>query len=83
METLVSIGLVQVLAVISPGPSFLITVRTAAARSSLDGLKVALGLGAGAITWAAAAMLGLGTGLVYADAHHAIPNRLAEQGTAK
>lgn len=59
METLVSIGLVQVLAVISPGPSFLITVRTAAARSSLDGLKVALGLGAGAITWAAAAMLGL------------------------
>ena len=29
------------------------------------------------------AMLGLGTGLVYADAHHAIPNRLAEQGTAK
>jgi predicted amidophosphoribosyltransferase len=29
------------------------------------------------------AMLGLGTGLVYADAHHAIPNRLAKQGTAK
>jgi len=59
METLVSIGLVQLIAVISPGPSFLITVRTAAARSSLDGVKVALGLGAGAVTWAAAALLGL------------------------
>jgi len=29
------------------------------------------------------ALMGLGTGLVYADAHHAIPNRLAKQGTAK
>jgi adenine/guanine phosphoribosyltransferase-like PRPP-binding protein len=29
------------------------------------------------------AMLGLGTGLVYADAHHTIPNRLAERGMAK
>jgi len=29
------------------------------------------------------AMLGLGTGLVYADAHHDIPNRLAGQGAAK
>ena len=29
------------------------------------------------------ALLGLGTGLVYADAHHVIPNRLAKQGAAK
>ena len=29
------------------------------------------------------AMLGLGTGLVYADAHHDIPNRLAGKGAAK
>ena len=29
------------------------------------------------------AMLGLGTGLVYGDAHHAVPNRLADQGAAK
>ena len=29
------------------------------------------------------ALMGLGTGLVYADAHHAIPNRLAERGAAK
>ncbi len=26
---------------------------------------------------------GLGTGLVYADAHHDVPNKLAEQGAAK
>ena len=29
------------------------------------------------------AMLGLGTGLVYADAHHDVPNKLAEQGAAQ
>jgi threonine/homoserine/homoserine lactone efflux protein len=57
--TLLSIGLVQLLAVISPGPSFLITARTAVAQSRTDGVKVALGLGAGTILWAAAALLGL------------------------
>ena len=41
--TLLSIGLIQLLAVISPGPSFLITARTAVAQSRLDGIKVALG----------------------------------------
>ena len=55
----ISIGLVQMLAVISPGPSFLITARTAVARSRFDGVKVALGLGAGTVIWAAAVLLGL------------------------
>jgi hypothetical protein len=40
--TLLSIGLVQLLAVISAGPSFLITARTAVAQSRADGVKVAL-----------------------------------------
>ncbi|WP_114948049.1 LysE family translocator [Microvirga calopogonii] len=57
--TLLSIGLVQLLAVISPGPSFLITARTAVAQSRADGVKVALGLGAGTVLWAVAAVLGL------------------------
>ncbi len=57
--TLASIGLVQLMAVISPGPSFLITARTAVARSRLDGVKVALGLGAGTVIWAGAALFGL------------------------
>jgi threonine/homoserine/homoserine lactone efflux protein len=54
-----TIGFVHLLAVMSPGPSFLITARTAVARSRTDGIKVALGLGAGTIVWAGAALLGL------------------------
>ena len=57
--TVVSIGLVQLLAVMSPGPSFLITARTAVAQSRTAGVKVALGLGAGTVVWAVAALLGL------------------------
>ncbi|MBG1231370.1 LysE family translocator [Aestuariivirga litoralis] len=57
--TLISIGLVQMLAVISPGPSFLITARTAVSKSRLDGVKIALGLGAGTVIWSSAALLGL------------------------
>lgn len=57
--TIITIGLVQLLAVMSPGPSFLITARTAVARSRSDGVMVAIGLGAGSIVWASAALLGL------------------------
>lgn len=64
---LASIGLIQLLAVISPGPSFLITARTAVAQSRADGLKVALGLGAGTVIWSAAALLGLNA------VFHAVP----------
>lgn len=65
--TLLTIGFVQLLAVISPGPSFLITARTAVARSRLDGFKVALGLAAGTVIWASAALLGLNA------VFHAVP----------
>lgn len=57
--TLATIGGFQMLAVISPGPSFLITARTAVASSRIDGIKVALGLGAGTVIWSSAALLGL------------------------
>jgi len=57
--TLVTIGFVQLLAVISPGPSFLVTAQTAVARSRLDGVKIAIGLGAGTLVWSTAALLGL------------------------
>jgi len=57
--TLATIGFIHLLAVMSPGPSFLITARTAVVLSRADGIKVALGLGAGTIVWAAAALLGL------------------------
>jgi threonine/homoserine/homoserine lactone efflux protein len=65
--TLLSIGTIQLLAVISPGPSFLITARTAVAQSRTDGLKVALGLGAGTVIWSSAALLGLNA------VFHAVP----------
>ena len=65
--TLLSIGLIQLLAVISPGPSFLITARTAVAQSRADGVKVALGLGAGTVIWSSAALLGLNA------VFHAVP----------
>lgn len=65
--TLLSIGLIQLMAVISPGPSFLITARTAVAQSRLDGIKVALGLGAGTVIWSSAALLGLNA------VFHAVP----------
>lgn len=64
---LASIGAIQLLAVISPGPSFLITARTAVAQSRMDGFKVALGLGAGTVIWSAAALLGLNA------VFHAVP----------
>ena len=57
--TLASIWAFQMVAVVSPGPSFLITARTAVAASRRDGLKVALGLGAGTVIWSSAALLGL------------------------
>jgi RhtB (resistance to homoserine/threonine) family protein len=57
--TLAAIGFVHILAVMSPGPSFLITARTAVARSRAAGIGVALGLAAGSIVWSAAALLGL------------------------
>src|SRR5262245_51966373 len=57
--TLATIGFVHFLAAMSPGPSFLVTARTAVARSRADGVKVALGLGAGTMVWSAAALLGL------------------------
>jgi threonine/homoserine/homoserine lactone efflux protein len=64
---LASIGAIQLLAVISPGPSFLITARTAVAQSRGAGFKVALGLGAGTVVWSTAALLGLNA------VFHAVP----------
>lgn len=55
----VTIGLVQLLAVMSPGPSFILTAQLAASRSRSDGAMAALGMGVGTVMWAAAVMLGL------------------------
>jgi threonine/homoserine/homoserine lactone efflux protein len=44
---------------ISPGPSFVFVVRTAVARSRIDGLAAALGMGVGAMIFGALALFGL------------------------
>ncbi|MEO1018349.1 MAG: LysE family transporter [Pseudomonadota bacterium] len=53
------IGLAQALAVISPGPSFLIVARTSMAESHRAGSMTAIGLGLGSVIWASAALFGL------------------------
>ncbi|WP_055047956.1 LysE family translocator [Devosia sp. A16] len=49
------------LGAISPGPSFVFVVRTAVAQSRTEGLAAALGMGMGAMLYAALAVLGLRT----------------------
>ena len=43
----------------SPGPSFVVVMRSALAHSSREALWVTLGLGLGTLLWAAAALFGL------------------------
>lgn len=45
--------------VISPGPSFVMVARTAVSSSRANGLAAALGMGAGGVVFALAALLGL------------------------
>ncbi len=54
-----SIALIHLMAAISPGPSFVMTIRTAASDGLRAALGVALGLGLGAVVWALAALFGL------------------------
>jgi threonine/homoserine/homoserine lactone efflux protein len=55
------LGIVAALTVgvVSPGPSFVMIARTAVAASRVDGLAAALGMGAGGMVFATAALLGL------------------------
>ena len=55
----VGIALVHLMAAVSPGPSFVLAVRTAAAEGFGAAGALALGFGLGATLWAAAALLGL------------------------
>jgi RhtB (resistance to homoserine/threonine) family protein len=56
---LLGLALVHLLAVASPGPSFVLVARLAAARSRRSALLAALAMMCGALVWAAAALLGL------------------------
>lgn len=54
-----SVAFVHLLAAMSPGPSFVVITRTAAAEGLGAALLLALAFGIGAVLWGAAAMLGL------------------------
>ncbi len=54
-----SIALIHLMAAISPGPSFVVITRVAAADGLRNALMMALAFGLGATIWAGAAMLGL------------------------
>jgi threonine/homoserine/homoserine lactone efflux protein len=56
---LLSIAAAMIAGAMSPGPSFLMIARTAVAASRADGLAAALGMGAGGVVFAAAALIGL------------------------
>jgi RhtB (resistance to homoserine/threonine) family protein len=56
---LAGFALVHLLAVASPGPTFLVVARTAASGSRCAALLAALAVGIGAVIWAVAALLGL------------------------
>lgn len=64
MEPLAALaGLLGVLLAgsVSPGPSFVLVARKAVARSRRDGVAAALGMGTGAVVFAALVLLGLTT----------------------
>jgi threonine/homoserine/homoserine lactone efflux protein len=56
---LATLGVVQLLAAISPGQSFLFIARTAVAAGRGPALAATLGMALGAAVWAVAAMLGM------------------------
>lgn len=56
---LASLALVQLLLAMSPGPAFVLTVRTAAGEGMRPALWLTLGLALAVVLWAAAALAGL------------------------
>ncbi|MBT8425027.1 MAG: LysE family translocator [Boseongicola sp.] len=59
LAAFIGIALIHLAAAISPGPSFVVAVRTAAAEGMVPASGVAVGFGLGAVVWALAALLGL------------------------
>ncbi|MEE4299948.1 MAG: LysE family transporter [Pseudomonadales bacterium] len=57
---LLGLVLAQAVAVVSPGPSFVVVMRGALAQGANRALWVAFGLGLGTFVWAASALFGLG-----------------------
>lgn len=56
---LLALAAAMTVGAMSPGPSFVMVARTSVARSRREGLAAALGMGAGGVVFASAAVLGL------------------------
>jgi threonine efflux protein len=61
LTLLISVAALWALAVVSPGPNFLVTARLAIARSRRAGLEAVCGIALGTLTWAAAGCFGVRT----------------------
>jgi len=59
LAAFLTIAVFHLLAAISPGPSFVVALRTAAAEGFRPAFGLAIGFGAGAVIWATAALAGL------------------------
>ncbi len=59
LAAFIGIALIHLAAAVSPGPSFVVAVKTAAAEGLRPAMGLAVGLGAAAAIWALAALLGL------------------------
>ena len=59
LGALLSIFAIHLIAAMSPGPSFVVCLRTAASRGFGTAAGLAIGFGLGAMAWAAAAVAGL------------------------
>lgn len=59
LAAFVAVALMSLMAAVSPGPAVLMAARTGVAEGMRAGVFVALGIGVGAVVWAAAALLGL------------------------
>lgn len=59
LAALLFVATAHLFAAISPGPSFVVSIRTAAAEGFRPAVGLAVGFGLGAVIWASAALAGL------------------------
>ena len=59
LTAFIAVALLHLMAAISPGPAVLMAARTGVTEGMRTGMFLAMGIGAGAVVWAAAAMFGL------------------------
>jgi len=59
LAPLITVGMIWVVAAMTPGPNFLLTARVAAVRSRVAGLMVVLGIAIATAIWGCAGLLGI------------------------